>query len=179
MKTRKHISKILAFTNSFRHMFTKCLFWNISTESKYTMRGGGAVWVVVRASWVTLNWSLFSLCSRQTKVNFMKIDILSVFSYKSSYWIDIEKVLNILFVTGFFSSFCVQSKLDELRGHKTVPANILPSYSMSSFSVMRGGRPATTTSRPSHILLIFSSKPPQNPRPSIINYYVSKSFLFL
>ena len=31
-----------------------------------------------------------------------------------------------------------------------------------------GGRPATTTSRLSHILLIFSSKPPRNPRPSII-----------
>ena len=29
---------------------------------------------------------------------------------------------------------------------------------------MRGGRP-TTTSRPSHILLIFSSEPPRNPRP--------------
>ena len=32
----------------------------------------------------------------------------------------------------------------------------------------RGGRPATTISSPSHILLIFSSEPPRNPRPSII-----------
>ena len=32
----------------------------------------------------------------------------------------------------------------------------------------RGGRPATTISSPSHILLIFSSEPPQNPRPSNI-----------
>jgi len=32
----------------------------------------------------------------------------------------------------------------------------------------RGGRPATTTSCPSHILLTFSSEPPLNPRPSII-----------
>ena len=32
----------------------------------------------------------------------------------------------------------------------------------------RGGRLATTTSRPSHILLIFSSEPPRNPRPSFI-----------
>ena len=29
----------------------------------------------------------------------------------------------------------------------------------------RGGRPATTISRPSHILLIFLSEPPRNPRP--------------
>ena len=29
----------------------------------------------------------------------------------------------------------------------------------------RGGRPATTISHPSHILLIFSSEPPRNPRP--------------
>jgi len=32
----------------------------------------------------------------------------------------------------------------------------------------RGGRPASTTSRPNHILLIFSSKPPLNPRPLFI-----------
>ena len=32
----------------------------------------------------------------------------------------------------------------------------------------RGGRPATTISRPRHILFIFSSEPPRNPRPSII-----------
>ena len=32
----------------------------------------------------------------------------------------------------------------------------------------RGGRPATTISSPSHILLIFSSEPPRNPRPSKI-----------
>ena len=32
----------------------------------------------------------------------------------------------------------------------------------------RGGRPATTISIPSHILLIFSSEPPLNPRPSNI-----------
>ena len=32
----------------------------------------------------------------------------------------------------------------------------------------RGGRQATSTSRPSHIILIFSSEPPRNPRPSII-----------
>ena len=33
---------------------------------------------------------------------------------------------------------------------------------------MRGGRPATTIYSPSHILLIFSSEPPRNPRPSNI-----------
>ena len=32
----------------------------------------------------------------------------------------------------------------------------------------RGGRPATIISSPSHILLIFSSEPSRNPRPSII-----------
>ena len=32
----------------------------------------------------------------------------------------------------------------------------------------RGGRPATTIFSPSHILLIFSSEPPLNPRPSNI-----------
>ena len=32
----------------------------------------------------------------------------------------------------------------------------------------RGGRPTITISRPSHILIIFSSEPPQNPRPSNI-----------
>ena len=32
----------------------------------------------------------------------------------------------------------------------------------------RGGRPTTSISSPSHILLIFSSEPPRNPRPSII-----------
>ena len=37
-----------------------------------------------------------------------------------------------------------------------------------------GGSPATTISRPSHILLSFSSEPPRNPRPSII--YVFKIF---
>ena len=36
------------------------------------------------------------------------------------------------------------------------------------FKWARGGRPATTTSRPSHILLIFSFEPPRNPRPSFI-----------
>ena len=35
----------------------------------------------------------------------------------------------------------------------------------------RGVRSATTISRPSHILLIFSSEPPRNPRPSIIKYW--------
>ena len=34
----------------------------------------------------------------------------------------------------------------------------------------RGGRPATTTSRPNPILLIFSSEQPRNSRPSIIIY---------
>ena len=37
-----------------------------------------------------------------------------------------------------------------------------------SFSQSRGGRPVTTISRLSHILLIFSSEPPRNPRPLII-----------
>ena len=37
---------------------------------------------------------------------------------------------------------------------------------------MRGGRPAITTSHPSHILLIFSCEPPRN-----LGYYVLKSFL--
>ena len=32
----------------------------------------------------------------------------------------------------------------------------------------RGGRPATTTSHPSHNLPIFSLEPPKNLRPSII-----------
>ena len=41
---------------------------------------------------------------------------------------------------------------------------------------MRGGRPATTVSRPSHILLIFSSEPPRNPRPSIIIYFKVSNF---
>ena len=31
---------------------------------------------------------------------------------------------------------------------------------------VRGGRSVTTISSPSHILLIFSSEPPRNPRPS-------------
>ena len=34
-------------------------------------------------------------------------------------------------------------------------------------SSTRGGRPPTPISLPSHILLIFSSEPPRNPRPSI------------
>ena len=34
--------------------------------------------------------------------------------------------------------------------------------------LMRGGRPATTISRPRHILIIFTSEPPQNLRPSIL-----------
>ena len=37
-----------------------------------------------------------------------------------------------------------------------------------SDTLARGGRPATTTSRPIHNLLIFSSEPPRNPRPSNI-----------
>ena len=36
------------------------------------------------------------------------------------------------------------------------------------FSETREGRPATTISRPSHILLILLSEPPQNPSPSNI-----------
>ena len=36
-----------------------------------------------------------------------------------------------------------------------------------TYGQWRGGRSATTISRPSHILLIFSSEPPRNPRPSI------------
>ena len=41
----------------------------------------------------------------------------------------------------------------------------------------RRGRPATTISSPSHIILIFSSDPPRNPRPSniiFLNIYFSK-----
>ena len=34
-----------------------------------------------------------------------------------------------------------------------------------TLGVTRGSRPTTTNSRPSHILLIFSSVPPRNPRP--------------
>ena len=47
-------------------------------------------------------------------------------------------------------------------------------------SLMRGGRPATTISRPSHILLIFSSEPPQNPRPFVLKflYLIDKIFFF-
>jgi len=37
-----------------------------------------------------------------------------------------------------------------------------------NFTSMREGRSESTISSPSHILLIFSSKPPQNPRPSNI-----------
>ena len=39
----------------------------------------------------------------------------------------------------------------------------------------RGGRPATTISSPSHILLIFSSEPSRNPRPS--NFIVFKCLI--
>ena len=35
----------------------------------------------------------------------------------------------------------------------------------TTLGVTRGSRPTTTNSRPSHILLIFSSVPPRNPRP--------------
>ena len=35
----------------------------------------------------------------------------------------------------------------------------------STDGVGRGGRPVTTISKPSHILLIFSSEPPRNPSP--------------
>ena len=37
-----------------------------------------------------------------------------------------------------------------------------------NYQLTRGGRPATTISSPNHILLIFSSEPPRNPRPLII-----------
>ena len=51
-------------------------------------------------------------------------------------------------------------------------------------SVTRGGRPVTSISRPSRILLIFSSEPPWNPRPShlgilVLRLFVLKSFQFL
>ena len=36
---------------------------------------------------------------------------------------------------------------------------------VQSLSQRSGGRPTTTISTPSHVLLIFSSKPPRNPRP--------------
>ena len=34
----------------------------------------------------------------------------------------------------------------------------------------KGKRPATKISSPSHILLIFSSEPPRNPRPSLFKF---------
>ena len=42
-------------------------------------------------------------------------------------------------------------------------------------SLMRGGRPAITISRPSHILLLFSFEPSRNPRPSNIIFKVFNS----
>ena len=48
---------------------------------------------------------------------------------------------------------------------------LLSAYQFYLMSSTRGGRPATTISRPSHILLIFSSEPPRNPRPSNIIFF--------
>ena len=48
------------------------------------------------------------------------------------------------------------------------PSPLDRSISISEEGQWRGGRPATTISSPSHILLIFSSELPRNPRPSII-----------
>jgi len=42
---------------------------------------------------------------------------------------------------------------------------------LSTFETsMRGGRPATTTSRPIHILLIFPSEP-RNPHPLLTRHF--------
>ena len=53
---------------------------------------------------------------------------------------------------------------------------LLSAYQFYLMSSTRGGRPATTISRPSHILPIFSSEPPRSSRPlSIICFKVSNS----
>ena len=39
------------------------------------------------------------------------------------------------------------------------------------FTSTRGGKPAITIFSPSHILIIFSSEPPQNPRPFNIVFF--------
>ena len=46
-------------------------------------------------------------------------------------------------------------------------------YIVTLFNLPRVGRPAKSTSRPSHIILISSSEPPRNPRPFNIFFKVS------
>ena len=57
----------------------------------------------------------------------------------------------------------VVSKFSSFFGYPIFEFNPVLVYYLT-----RGGRPATTISRPSHILLIFSSETPRNPRPSTI-----------
>ena len=49
------------------------------------------------------------------------------------------------------------------------------SVSLLVQGVGRGGRPTTSISSPNHILLIFSSEPPRNPRPFNIIFYLFRS----
>ena len=44
-------------------------------------------------------------------------------------------------------------------------------------SLGRGGKPATTIFRPSHILLNFSFEPPRNPRPFNIYFFLNSFIL--